>query len=114
MAIRFECSNPSRLLNQFKSKIALGNKSGGISTWKEDSDGDFTHVADQIAGKGYLVAHVTNAAPSSLSFYVKYYKNATTAERKLAFKELSGNLLATFIDHFGADFDQAVFFDARS
>ncbi|WOH64129.1 hypothetical protein [Bradyrhizobium sp. BWA-3-5] len=50
MAINFETTDPSRLLEAFKKAIRDGN----VVTWAVDKDGDFYHTPDQWTRRGWL------------------------------------------------------------
>ncbi|PNE12407.1 MAG: hypothetical protein CR217_03280 [Beijerinckiaceae bacterium] len=50
MAIHFKTETPKKLLAAYKKAIDDGH----ISTWSYDSDGDFTHTADQWNKKAWL------------------------------------------------------------
>jgi len=114
MTIVFDCNDPKSILKSFKDKIALGNKTGGIASWEVDKDGDFIHLAEQIKNKAYLTYAINDSTrPFSITFNAKFYEKATPDERRFAYKEITGNILATFIEHFSGKFQSATFTDTR-
>lgn len=50
MSIHFETTKPKDLLNAFKKAIDDEH----VVTWSYDSDGDFTHTAEQWKNKAWL------------------------------------------------------------
>ena len=50
MAIHIKTNTPKRLLSTFKKAIDDGH----VSTWSYDSEGDFTHTADQWIRRAWL------------------------------------------------------------
>ena len=50
MAIHFKTTTPKNLLNAYKKAIDDGH----VQTWSYDSDGDFTHTAEQWIRKAWL------------------------------------------------------------
>ena len=50
MAIHFKTKTPRKLLRLYKKVIDDGH----VKTWSYDSDGDFTHTADQWYQKAWL------------------------------------------------------------
>lgn len=50
MAIHFQTSTPKKLLAEFKKAI----DDGKIVTWSYDSEGDFTHTAQQWKSQAWL------------------------------------------------------------
>ena len=50
MAIRVFCDEPRTLLAEIKAAI----ENERVTTWKVDSDGDFTHDADQWRNRAWL------------------------------------------------------------
>jgi len=50
MAVHFKTSTPKKLLATFKKAI----DEGSVVTWGYDSDGDFTHTAQQWKSKAWL------------------------------------------------------------
>ncbi|WP_075677761.1 hypothetical protein [Stenotrophomonas sp. TD3] len=112
--LSFYSTSPDALLHAFKEKVALGNKEGGIATWTMDKDGDFIHSSPQLKDLGYARPTVVNDGKEKCLRFAIFWRNETTAkEQKLCYRELSGNLLATFIDHLSDQFSQAVHKDVR-
>lgn len=110
----FYTQSPEALLRAFKEKVALGNDEGGISTWTIDKDGHFIHSSPQLKDISYVSAKVINdGEEKNLRFSVYWRQGTTVKEQKYCYKELSGNLLATFVDHFSSQFTKAVHTDVR-
>lgn len=110
MALKFYTKSPDLLLSNFKAAIKKGNSEGGISTWFSKPEG-FGHSAQQLNGKGLMQASVnTETERPYLQFtYVKGDGVIST----YAFRELHGNLLSTFIEHFSSQFTYANYIDRR-
>lgn len=105
MTVQFYTSDPAALLAKFKEKIKLGNKEGGISTWKF-KDGDFYHVADQLIDGAKVNPNIITTGKSpSLEFRIHQIGDKSISV--YCYKELHGNLVATFIEHFSQDFTSA-------
>lgn len=64
MAIHFKTSTPKKLLRTYKSLVDEGR----ILTWSYDSEGDFTHTADQWIKKAWLRPQVKEG--EVLTFYI--------------------------------------------
>jgi hypothetical protein len=84
MAIHFKTETPKKLLAAYKKAIDDGH----ISTWSYDSDGDFTHTADQWNKKAWLRPKVQEGA--ELVLYVLAPKDT----------ELSSTIYAVYHGHF--------------
>ncbi|MCK9588148.1 MAG: hypothetical protein M0Q93_02160 [Terrimicrobiaceae bacterium] len=56
MAIHFQTSTPSKLLNSFKE--AIDKKI--VATWSYDKDGDFTHATEQWKNSAWLRPVIAN------------------------------------------------------
>ena len=54
MSIKFQTSDPNRLLSSFKKAI----EEHKVETWACDQDGDFTHTAEQWKNKAWLRAKI--------------------------------------------------------
>lgn len=50
MAIHFKTQTPKRLLATYKKAVDDGH----VTTWSYDTDGDFTHTAEQWIRKAWL------------------------------------------------------------
>ena len=55
MAIHFRTTTPKKLLAEFKTAIDEGK----VVTWGYDTDGDFTHTAQQWKSRAWLRPKVT-------------------------------------------------------
>lgn len=66
MAVYFKTSTPKKLLGTFKKAIDEGR----VVTWAYDSDGDFTHTAEQWKNKAWLRPKVEPDASLNL-FIIK-------------------------------------------
>ncbi|MBO1747553.1 hypothetical protein [Stenotrophomonas indicatrix] len=113
MKMYIYCDFPSELVGNFKKKISLGNKEGGISAWSVDKDGDFTHESKQISNRIFLRATVrekTSQSAAALIFEARQYLDVTEVDKAFARKEIMGNILATFIDHFSDQFTSAAYY----
>jgi len=64
MAIHFKTSTPRKLLASYKKAVDDGH----VQTWSYDSDGDFTHTADQWSKKAWLRPKVKEG--NELIFYI--------------------------------------------
>lgn len=64
MAIHFETATPKRLLATYRKAIDDGH----VQTWIYDSDGDFTHTADQWIKKAWLRPRILER--SELTMYI--------------------------------------------
>jgi hypothetical protein len=64
MAIYFKTATPRKLLAAYKKAVDDGH----VSTWSYDSDGDFTHTADQWSRKAWLRPKVEEGV--MLIFYI--------------------------------------------
>jgi hypothetical protein len=64
MAIYFETGTPKKLLAAYKKAIDDGH----VTTWSYDSDGDFTHTADQWNKKAWLRPKVEEG--TRLAFHI--------------------------------------------
>ncbi|MEC4337652.1 hypothetical protein VPH13_02795 [Stenotrophomonas pavanii] len=114
MTMFFKCSNPNQLRQAFVDKVNLGNKPGGIASWTIDAQGKITHVATQLEKAGDLITEVIEDTQGRwLAFNFKPRKGVNAKDAQFAFKELSGNILATFIEHFLGQFSEAKFLDRR-
>lgn len=71
MAIYFETKTPKKLLAAYKKAVDDGH----VSTWSYDSDGDFTHTADQWNRKAWLRPKIEEG--TALVFHILKPKEAT-------------------------------------
>ncbi|EKT4101704.1 TPA: hypothetical protein ACGW13_001472 [Stenotrophomonas maltophilia] len=112
--LEFYTQSPEALLRAFKEKVDLGNEEGGISTWTVGRDGHFIHSSLQLKNIGYVSPKVINDGEEKKLRFSIYWRQETTAkEQQFCYKELSGNLLATFVDHFSNQFTKAIHTDVR-
>lgn len=70
MAIYFETKTPKKLLAAYKKAVDDGH----VSTWAYDSDGDFTHTAEQWNRKAWLRPKIEERA--ALVFHILKPKDA--------------------------------------
>lgn len=71
MAIYFETKTPKKLLAAYKKAVDDGH----VTTWSYDSDGDFTHTADQWNRKAWLRPKIEEG--TALVFHILKPKEAT-------------------------------------
>lgn len=71
MAIHFETKTPKKLLAAYKKAVDDGH----VTTWSYDSDGDFTHTAEQWNRKAWLRPKVQEG--KELVFYILSPKETT-------------------------------------
>jgi hypothetical protein len=64
MAIYFETEFPKKLLAAYKKAV----DDGRVNTWSYDSDGDFTHTAEQWNKKAWLRPKINEG--NALIFYL--------------------------------------------
>ena len=64
MALHFKTSTPKKLLATYKKLI----DDGRVKTWSYDSDGDFTHTAEQWSRKAWLRPKIIER--EELVFYI--------------------------------------------
>jgi len=98
MAIYFTTETPRGLLKAFNDAVDQGD----ITTWERDSDGDYTHKAQDWKKKLWLTP---TPETHRLAFYT-----IPPSGKKLARKDFAyyhGHLIETFINHFPKIFDLA-------
>jgi hypothetical protein len=100
--LTFPTSSPQTLLDAFKKAI----KDGDITTWSEDKDGDFTHLASQWKSRAWLRPIVNSG--SSLAFKIIFSTNES--QKRLVYSYYHGHLIETFLNHFSNSFSP----DARA
>jgi len=71
MAIYFKTKAPKKLLAAYKKAIDDGH----VTTWSYDSDGDFTHTADQWNRKAWLRPKIQEGA--ALALYILAPREST-------------------------------------
>lgn len=115
MTMHFECDDPVKLKKAFEDKAALGKKPGGISAWIVGSDGKITHVSSQFGKHGYLKASTRESKGKKyLTFACGWPAGVSQEDKNFAYKELTGNILGTFIEHFTGSFTAAIYIDGRN
>lgn len=95
----FYSSRPQALLNAFKKAIADGD----ITTWEEDSDGDFTHKASQWARRAWLRPSVQSG--TSLTFDILFADGEQ--EKQLVYSYYQGHVILAFLTHFHTQLTEA-------
>jgi hypothetical protein len=98
MAINFDTTDPSRLLEAFKKAI----RDGHVVTWAIDSDGDFFHTPAQWKGRGWLTP---NTSLGRLTFNFLPSKNLKTTWSDLGV--IQGRFIESMIAHCNQLFDTA-------
>lgn len=104
MTVKFYTDKPSNLLAKFKEKIEIGNKKGGISGWTL-KNGSFFHASSELKDAKLSAKIVTDAKYPHIEFHV--IRSGESLVSIFSYKELHGNLIATFIEHFSSDFSSA-------
>lgn len=97
--LTFLTARPKALLSAFQKAI----EDGDITTWDEDSEGDFTHLASQWTKRAWMRPEVV--VGTSLRFAIVFRKNET--DRRLVYAYYHGHLLETFLNHFADQFTKA-------
>ncbi|WP_036114654.1 MULTISPECIES: hypothetical protein [Luteibacter] len=97
--ISFTTSNPQGLLAAMKKAIDQGH----VTTWKYDSDGDFTHTPDQWRGKAWLRPKVV-AGELQLGILFPRGHQAT----KEVYAVYHGRFIEMAMAHFDTSFGKAV------
>lgn len=110
MALKFYTKSPDALLNNFKAAIKKGNSDGGISTWFS-KPGGFGHSSQQLKGKGLMKASVNTETDHPHLAFTCVKDDGDFSN--YAYRELHGNLLSTFIEHFSSQFTSANYIDRR-
>ncbi|GAB0077028.1 hypothetical protein I4I80_10615 [Pseudomonas syringae pv. tomato] len=102
MALDLITATPEALLAEFKKRVSQSEQKGKITTWEENSQGNFTHKADQVHGQAWFCATIQKdrlrwnlRAPGGkpISRYVFAYYH--------------GHLTEAFINHFPKLFTSA-------
>lgn len=102
MAVVFITSSPKALLDNFKARIKQTEAKGKITTWSVDSDGDFTHKADDWIHKAWFRPVV---GADRLTFNIIKNKDFNVASVVYAYYH--GHLIETFLNHFDTQFKDA-------
>jgi hypothetical protein len=98
MAIYFTTETPRGLLKEFNDAVDQEK----ITTWERDSDGDYTHKAQDWKKKLWL-------KPTPETHRLAFY-TIPPGGKKIARKDFAyyhGHLIETFINHFPKKFDLA-------
>ncbi len=98
MSIRFRAPNPAQLLDSFKKAI----KDGKITTWTCNTNGDFTHKADQWKNKAWLRPTTT---ASELVFKILPPQGSTVST--VVYGYYHGHIIETMLTHFDDQFYSA-------
>ena len=96
--ISFTTTNPQALLAAMKKAIDQGH----VTTWKYDSDGDFTHTPDQWRGKAWLRPKVV---AGELQFGILFSRNLVT--KREVYAVYHGRFIEMAMAHFDTSFSRA-------
>lgn len=102
MAVNFFTSDPNDLLDSFKRSVEQEELKGKITTWIRDSDGDYTHAADNWKWKAWFRPKVIEGA---LVFNI--LGRSTAAMTTVIYGYYHGHLTETFLNHFDKKFTSA-------
>lgn len=91
MAVHFKTSTPKKLLATYKRSI----DEGSVRTWSYDSDGDFTHTAEQWIRKAWLRPKVVER--QELIFYILAPRETDLSSAIYAVYH--GRLIESFLRH---------------
>jgi hypothetical protein len=91
MAIYFETKTPKKLLAAYKKAVDDGH----VSTWSYDSDGDFTHAADQWNKKAWLRPKIKEG--TELAFYILKPKESTLSS--VVYAVYHGRFIESMLRH---------------
>lgn len=90
MALHFETEDPAALLRKYKGAIDAGR----IKTWSYDTDGDFTHIADQWNKTAWLRPKL---ALGELVFYILTPKDVSLSRTTYAI--FHGRFIESMLRH---------------
>ncbi|MFR3216426.1 MAG: hypothetical protein ACLTWE_08050 [Dysgonomonas mossii] len=94
--IEITTTKPETLLENIKKEI----KENDIKTWGCDSDGDFTHTADQWDKAAWLRPQIKNQQPK-LTFSIIFPKGKTnSAENEYTSGIYHGRFIQMLLNHF--------------
>jgi hypothetical protein len=99
MAIRIKTSTPKKLLGAYKKAIDDGH----VKTWSYDSDGDFTHTADQWTHRAWLRPKIVEG--QELTFYILGPKGQQI--NVLTYAIYHGRFIESMLGHCDNLFDEA-------
>lgn len=106
MALLFFTEQPADLLQSFEKRIRQKEAKGKIKTWMEaEEPKHFRHTSDQWRDSALL--------KSAISERKKYLIFRVLEAKGAAYGSVQGDLLQTFIEHFGKEFTAARFLDLR-
>jgi hypothetical protein len=89
--IYFETKTPKKLLAAYKKAIDDGH----VTTWSYDSDGDFTHTADQWSRKAWLRPKIEDG--KALVFSIVKPQEATLSA--VVYAVYHGRLIESMLRH---------------
>lgn len=98
MAIRIFCDNPRKLLTEIRSAI----ENEEITTWKVDSDGDFTHAPEQWRNKAWLRPRILD---DRILFNILGSKTRTLS--RVTYGVYHGRFIEMLLSHFDKEFERA-------
>jgi hypothetical protein len=99
MAIYFATKTPKKLLAAYKKAVDGGH----VATWSYDSDGDFTHTADQWNKKAWLRPKIKEG--TALVFYI--LKPEDDVLSSAIYAVYHGRFIETMLRHCDGLFDSA-------
>lgn len=105
MAVRFKTPDSAALLKKFKVAVEQTESVGKITTWTPSDDKNYyTHKSTQWQYEAWLkpVAETSQL----LAFYIIKSKQSTVSVEAYGFYH--GHIIETFLNHFEADFSEAV------
>jgi len=102
MAVIFLTDSPAKLLAEFDSRIKQTELKGKITTWERDSDGDYTHKADDWKNKAWFK---TVKGSDRLTFNIIAPKDKVI--ETVVYGYYHGHLVETFLNHFDSMFSNA-------
>lgn len=91
MAVHFKTSTPKKLLATYRKAIDDGH----VQTWSYDSDGDFTHTADQWSRRAWLRPKVKDG--EELVFYILAPRD--TELSSAVYAVYHGRFIESFLRH---------------
>ncbi|MDR6667095.1 hypothetical protein [Rhizobium sp. 1399] len=99
MSVYFYTSSAKALLADFRKRIHQQEEKGKITTWIEDSDGDFTHKSEAWGGKAWFRPVVS---VDRLAFNIIKRKDVNISVPVYGYYH--GHLIETFLNHFDDQF----------
>ena len=98
--LSFSTTKPKALLAAIKSAIDQGH----ITTWRYDSDGDFTHTPSQWAGEAWMRPQVV---PNEALRFNIIYPRGKSANREI-YAVYHGRFSEMMLAHFDTEFSRIV------